>query len=82
MFVVAAVGLATEVWLISLMYRDQKHDINTRGAFWHVVQTFLGSFGIIAAALVIHFTGFLLIDPILGMAFGLMVLAASWGDPA
>jgi cobalt-zinc-cadmium efflux system protein len=79
MFVVAAVGLATEVWLISLMYRDQKHDINTRGSFWHVVQTFLGSFGIIAAALVIHFTGFLLIDPILGMAFGLMVLAASWG---
>lgn len=79
MFMVAAVGLITEVWLMALMYRDQKHDINTRGAFWHVAQTFLGSFGIIAAALVIHFTGFLLIDPILGMAFGLMVLAASWG---
>ncbi|QIT54858.1 cation transporter [Aquisalimonas sp. 2447] len=79
MFVVAAVGLMTEVWLIALMYKDQKEDINTRGAFWHVVQTFLGSFGIIAAALVIHFTGFLLIDPILGMAFGVMVLVASWG---
>ena len=79
MFVVAAVGLMTEVWLIALMYRDQKEDINTRGAYWHVVQTFLGSFGIIAAALVIHFTGFLLIDPILGMAFGVMVLVASWG---
>lgn len=79
MFVVAAVGLITEVWLIGLMFRDQKTDINTRGAFWHVVQTFLGSFGIIAAALVIHFTGFILIDPILGMAFGLMVLLASFG---
>lgn len=79
MFVAAAVGLVTEIWLIALMFRDQKTDINTRGAFWHVVQTFLGSFGIIAAALVIHFTGFLLIDPILGMAFGVMVLLASWG---
>ena len=79
MFVVAGVGLMTEIWLIGLMFKDQKHDINTRGAFWHVVQTFLGSFGIIAAALVIHFTGFLLIDPILGMAFGLMVLLASFG---
>ncbi len=78
MFVVAAVGILTEVWLIALMFRDQKHDVNTRGAYWHVVQTFLGSLGIIVAALVIHFTGFLLIDPILGIAFGLMVLAAGW----
>jgi len=79
MFVVAAVGILTEVWLIALMYRDQKHDVNTRGAYWHVVQTFLGSLGIIVAALVIHFTGFLLIDPILGIAFGFMVLVAGWG---
>jgi cobalt-zinc-cadmium efflux system protein len=78
MFIVAAVGLVTEIWLIALMHRQQKHDLNVRGAFWHVAQTFLGSFGIIAAALVIHFTGFLLIDPILGMAFGLMVLLAAW----
>ncbi len=52
-FIVAAVGLVTEIWLMTLMYRQQKHDINVRGAFWHVAQTFLGSFGIIAAALVI-----------------------------
>lgn len=79
MFIVAAVGILTEIWLIALMYRDQKHDVNTRGAYWHVVQTFLGSLGIIVAALVIHFTGFLLIDPILGIAFGFMVLLAGWG---
>ena len=79
MFIVAAVGILTEVWLIALMYRDQKHDVNTRGAYWHVVQTFLGSLGIIVAALVIHFTGFLLIDPILGIAFGFLVLVAGWG---
>ncbi len=79
MFVVAAVGMMTEVWLIALMFRDQKSDINTRGAFWHVVQTFMGSFGIVIAALVIYFTDFLLIDPILGIGFGVMVLIASWG---
>lgn len=78
MFIVALVGMLTEIWLIVLMFRSQKEDLNTRGAFWHVVQTFLGSFGIIVAALVIHFTGFMLIDPILGMMFGLMVLYAAW----
>lgn len=29
--------------------------------------------------MVIHFTGFLLIDPLLGMAFGFVLLWASWG---
>lgn len=50
-----------------------------QGAFWHVMQTFVGSLLIIVTALVIRFTGFLAIDPILGMAFGLVLLAASVG---
>jgi cobalt-zinc-cadmium efflux system protein len=50
-----------------------------RGAFWHVMQTFIGSILVLITAAVIYFTGFLAIDPILGMAFGLVLLAASWG---
>ena len=43
------------------------------------MQTFIGSLLIIVAAAVIYFTGFLAIDPLLGMAFGVVLLAASWG---
>src|SRR3546814_18711704 len=50
-----------------------------RGAYWHIIQTFVGSFLIIISALVIRFTGFLAIDPLLGMAFGVVLLWASWG---
>jgi cobalt-zinc-cadmium efflux system protein len=49
-----------------------------KGAFWHIVQTFVGSVIIIISAVVIRFTGFLAIDPILGMAFGLALFWASW----
>jgi hypothetical protein len=35
-----------------------------RGAFWHIMQTFVGSHLIIVAAAVIYFTGFLPIDPL------------------
>jgi cobalt-zinc-cadmium efflux system protein len=49
-----------------------------QGAFWHILQTFVGSLIIIVSALVIRFTGFLAIDPILGMAFGLVLFWASW----
>lgn len=76
---VAFGGLITEAISIWLLFGGQKSDLNVRGAFWHVLQTFVGSLIIIVAALVIHFTGFLAIDPLLGMAFGLILLWASWG---
>lgn len=75
----AAGGLVTEVIALRLLYARQKGNLNMKGAFWHVMQTFVGSILIIVAALVIRFTGFLAIDPILGMAFGLVLVWASWG---
>jgi cobalt-zinc-cadmium efflux system protein len=79
MLIAAAGGLITELISLRLLYGGQKGDLNLRGAFWHVMQTFVGSLLIIVAAAVIHFTGFLAIDPLLGMAFGVVLLLASWG---
>lgn len=76
---VAAGGLLTEFVALGLMWRQSKDDLNMRGAFWHVIQTFVGSLLIIVTALIIRFTGFLLIDPLLGMAFGFVLIWASWG---
>ncbi len=79
MLIAAAGGLATELVSLWLLYGTHKSDLNLRGAFWHIMQTFIGSLLIIVAALVILFTGFTPIDPILGMAFGVVLLVASWG---
>lgn len=79
MLLAAAGGIVTEVISLRLLYADQKGDLNIRGAFWHVIQTFVGSVLIIITALVIEFTGFLLIDPLLGMAFGVVLIYAAWG---
>lgn len=75
----AAGGIVTEVISLSLIWRQSRSDLNVRGAIWHIIQTFVGSLIIIVVAGVIHFTGFLLIDPLLGMAFGFVLLWASWG---
>jgi cobalt-zinc-cadmium efflux system protein len=48
-----------------------------KGAFWHVLQTFLVSIIIIIAALDIKLTVWHPIDPILGMVFGIVLFAAS-----
>lgn len=75
---VAAGGLVTEAISFRLLYDRQKADLNIRGAFWHILQTLVGSVIIIVSALVIRLTGFLEIDPILGMVFGLVLFWASW----
>ena len=79
MFIAAGGGIVTEAISLSLLYTAQKTNLNIRGAYWHIVQTFVGSLIIIIAALVIKFSDFLEIDPLLGMAFGLVLLWASWG---
>lgn len=79
LLIAAAGGLFTEFISLALLWKQSKDDLNTRGALWHIIQTFVGSLLIIVTALVIEFTGFLLIDPILGMAFGVVLIWASWG---
>jgi len=78
MLLAAFGGLLIEVFSIWLLMKRQKNNLNTKGAFWHILQTFIGSIIIIISALVIRFTGFLPIDPLLGMAFGLVLFWASW----
>ena len=75
----AAGGLFTEFVSLGLIWKQSRTDLNVRGALWHIIQTFVGSILIIVTALVIRYTGFLLIDPLLGIAFGFVLLWASWG---
>ncbi len=79
MLLAAAGGLVTEIIALWLLFGSDKDNLNMKGAIWHVVQTFVGSIIIIVAAIVIYFTSFYQIDPILGMLFGLVLFWASWG---
>lgn len=79
MLAAAAGGIVIELIALRLLYARSQDNLNMKGALWHIIQTFIGSFLIIISALVIRFTGFLAIDPLLGMAFGLVLLWASWG---
>jgi len=53
MLLAAAGGIATEVIALRLLYGRQRENLNMRGAFWHVVQTFVGSIIIIISATVV-----------------------------
>lgn len=78
MLLAAAGGIATELIALRILYGRQRENLNMRGAFWHVVQTFVGSIIIIISAAIVWFTGFVAIDALLGMTFGLVLFWASW----
>ncbi len=80
MLIVAFAGLAANAvsaWILSRGGGHQ-HDLNTRGAFLHVVGDMLGSVGAIVAALVMLATGWYLADPLLSAGIGLLILWGSW----
>ncbi len=78
MLLAALGGLITEIISFKLIYQSQKNNINMQGAFWHIMQTFVGSILIIVAAVIIWLTGYTDIDAILGMTFGLVLFWASY----
>lgn len=71
---VAIAGLVVNIVAFVLLHGGDKEDLNLQGAFWHVVGDLLGSVAAIAAALVIIFTGWMPIDPLLSMLVAALIL--------
>ena len=75
---VAVLGLVTNLAGMWLLHAGRHDNLNLRGAYLEVWSDMLGSLGVIAAALVIAFTGWLWVDPLVAAAIGLWVLPRSW----
>ena len=78
MLLVAAVGFAVNLISMRLLRSGSKTSLNLKGAYLEVWADLLGSAGVIAAALVIRFTGWGWVDPLVGAAIGLWVLPRTW----
>lgn len=77
---VAVAGLlanAASAWVL-MRGGGHQHNLNTRGAFLHVVSDMLGSVGAIIAAIIMLATGWYIVDPILSALIGLLVLRGAW----
>lgn len=73
---VALGGLLINLLVAWLLSRGA-HDLNTRAALLHVLGDLLGSVAALAAGLVIRFTGWTPIDPLLSMLISGLILAST-----
>ncbi len=74
----AAVGILINGLTAWALSRQQQHDINTRGAFLHMLADTLVSVGVVVSGIVIHYTGWMVIDPIIGLVIAVVILVSTW----
>jgi cobalt-zinc-cadmium efflux system protein len=78
MLYAAILGAAANLVSLLILRKAQQESLNVRGAYLEVLGDLLGSFAVIAAALVIKFTGYLAADTIASVIIALMILPRAW----
>lgn len=74
----AGVGIVVNGVTAWMLMKDQKRDLNIRGAFLHMAADTLVSLGVVIAGIIISFTGFVLIDPIISLVIAAVILVSTW----
>jgi cobalt-zinc-cadmium efflux system protein len=66
------------VWALG-GHGDHHHDLNVRAAWIHMAGDAAACVAIIGGAVVMHFTGWHVIDPLLSILIGALILWTAWG---
>jgi cobalt-zinc-cadmium efflux system protein len=78
MLVVATAGLVVNIIAFAVLHGGDRDNLNIRGAALHVAGDLLGSVAAIIAAIVIIYTGWMAIDPILSVGVAGLILRSAW----
>jgi cobalt-zinc-cadmium efflux system protein len=76
--IVAAIGIAVN-GITAMLFTRGQHDINIRGAFLHMAADAAVSAAVVAAGLVILWTGRQWVDPMMSLAVAAVILWSSFG---
>lgn len=75
---VAGIGILINGGTALLFMKNQKHDLNVKGAFLHMIADALVSAGVLLAGLLIKKTGIYWIDPVVSFIIIIVIVWASW----
>lgn len=78
MAITAFIGLVVNVVSWRLLRAGADESLNVEGAYVEVLADLFGSIGVLAAAMLIWFTGWNIVDPIVGAAVGVFILPRAW----
>lgn len=77
--IIAGVGIVINSFSALLFFREKDKDINIRGAYLHLVADALVSLGVVVGGLIIVYTGWWWVDPVISIIIALVILLSTWG---
>lgn len=77
MLIIASLGLLVNVLVFFILQKDN-HNMNIKAALIHVIGDLLGSAAAIGSAIVIYFTGWNIVDPILSVIVCLILIPSTY----
>ena len=78
MLVVAIIGFIANMAIVWLFHGEGHKSLNVRSAVLHVIGDALASVGVIVGGVVIYWTGWFVVDPILSCGIGIIILIGSF----
>jgi len=73
MFVIAVIGLMNNLFVFWLLHSGDQSNMNMRGATLHFLGDTLGSVAVILGAIIIFYTGWVLVDPLLSLLMATII---------
>lgn len=70
----AVLGLMVNLLVAWQLHGYARKDVNIRGAFLHVASDAIASVGVVLGAVIIRFTGYLTIDPLVGLFVSAIII--------
>ncbi|MCE8616825.1 cation transporter [Bacteroides fragilis] len=67
---------AVTAWLFM---KDKEKDLNVKGAYLHMAADTLVSVGVVISGIIIMYTGWTLVDPIIGLVIAVIIVISTWG---
>lgn len=78
MAIVAAIGILVNGGTALLFMRDKDKELNMRGAYLHMAADAMVSLGVVVAGLLIMFTGWTWLDPLISLGIMLVIVWGTW----
>lgn len=78
MVVVAFLGIIVNGATALLFMRGRHNDLNIKGAFLHLAYDALISLGVVITGILIYYTGYEWLDPLIGLFIVSVILAGTW----
>lgn len=75
---VAAAGIVINTLSAALFFRHRGSDLNLKGAFLHLAVDALVSLGVVISGVIIYFTGWVVIDPLISIAIAAVIIISTW----